>query len=88
MKQLDVLETVAWGEKHFGSVITGGGLLLRDVRRAIRDGLIVSAGQVIVCDGDGFGLEPERYREGFKLTDAGRAVVAEAKALARLAEGV
>jgi hypothetical protein len=32
---------------------------------------------VVVCDGEGFTIQPERWRTGYVLTDAGRAVVEE-----------
>ena len=72
MKLQDTLETVAWGEEHFGSVTTGGPLRKRDVDAAIRKGLVVEVGAVTLCDGDGFTIHPERYRTGYKLTEAGR----------------
>jgi hypothetical protein len=72
MKLQDTLETVAWGEEHFGSVTTGGPLRKRDVDAAIRKGLVVEVGAVTLCDGDGFTIHPERYRTGYRLTAAGR----------------
>jgi len=41
---------------------------------------------VVMCDGDGFHKEPERYRVGYELTDAGRMHVAriDAEEQARL----
>lgn len=74
----DVLEAVAWGEEHFGSVVAGGPLKKRDIERAVKKGLVESTGPVAVCDADGFTLQPERYRTGYVLTEEGR------KALARM----
>ena len=34
--------------------------------------MVKSIGPVPLCDGDGFTIEPERYREGWVLTDAGK----------------
>jgi hypothetical protein len=43
----------------------------RDMIRAVKQGLAES-GMCVVCDGDGFHLEPEREREGWTLTPLGR----------------
>ena len=75
MKQGDVLVDVAWGMHFFGSVCTGRGLPRRDMLRAQADGLVESFGQVTMCDGDGFTIEPERYREGWVLTENGKTVL-------------
>jgi hypothetical protein len=75
MKLLDVLETVKWGEEHFGSVITNRQLPRRDVLKAVDKGFVQSAGMVLVCDEEGHHKEPERYREGFKLTEKGKEVL-------------
>lgn len=72
MKLSDVLETVEWGEKNFGSVVTGGGLTKRNIDSAISKGLVKRAGRVTLCDDDGFTIQPERYREGYRLTAKGR----------------
>lgn len=72
MDLTNTLSTTAWAMHHFGSVCTGGNLQLRDIKRAISKGLIESVGSVPICDGDGFAVLPERYREGFRLTDAGK----------------
>ena len=77
MKQGDVLYYAAWGMFFFGSVCTGRGLPRRDMLRAQADGLVKSIGQVTMCDGDGFTIEPERYREGWILTDAGKDALRE-----------
>lgn len=39
----------------------------------VAKGLLTFAGQARVVDGDGYALQPERYRDGWELTDAGRA---------------
>lgn len=75
MKQRDVLDTVAWAEKHFGSLVTNRQCPRRAVMRAVAAGLVRSAGVVELCDDDGFTRTPERQREGFVLTDAGRAAL-------------
>jgi hypothetical protein len=77
MTAVDVLEWLEWGEKNFGSLATSRQVRRRDVLRAVERGLAQSVGDVVMCDGDGWIIEPERYREGFTLTDAGRAKLAE-----------
>lgn len=75
MKLTDTLSTTAWAMHHFGSICTGGNLKRRDIRRAEEKGLVESVGMVAMCDGDGFTIDPERYREGFKLTKDGEAML-------------
>lgn len=75
MKDENVLIWADWGERHFGSVTTSRFLPLRDVRRCVERGLLKSVGLVTLCDDDGFTLDPERFREGYVLTEAGRAAL-------------
>lgn len=77
MNLYETLDTVAWGEKHFGCVIAGGPLKLRDIQRAKAKGFVESVGIVAVCDDDGALKQPERYREGFTLTESGKAKLRE-----------
>jgi hypothetical protein len=35
-------------------------------------GLVKDAGFAVACDGDGFALQPERYRQGWTITEAGK----------------
>ena len=77
MKLPEILSTTAWAMHHFGSVCSGGTLKRRDIRRAESKGLLESVGDVPVCDGDGFTIEPERYREGFRLTERGESMLRE-----------
>lgn len=74
MKRQQVLEAVAWAEDLYGSLISGGRYTRRDLMRCVKAGLVESAGMVVVMDGD-FAKDPERYREGFKLTAAGRRLI-------------
>lgn len=69
---LDTLQLLQWGMKNFGSVCTNQNLPKRDMRRAIASGYAKSIGQVVLCDDDGCALVPERFREGFVLTDLGK----------------
>lgn len=73
-KQRDAVEAIGWGMRHFGSVVTNRHVRRRTVQALIRKGLAESVGRVQLCDDDGFMCEPERYREGFRLTHAGRDV--------------
>ena len=77
MKQGDVLVDVAWGMHFFGSVCTGRGCPRRDMIRTRDAGLVESIGQVVMCDDDGFTIEPERYREGWVLTESGKTALRE-----------
>lgn len=74
--QQSALERVAWGTEHFGSLVTGRMTRKRTVISLFRRGLVADAGMVAVCDGDGFLLVPERYRQGWKITPAGRKALA------------
>lgn len=77
----DAVEAAEWAEEHFGSLHSGGGITLRRLRRLTERGFLVSVGPTVMCDGDGCALEPERYREGFRLTDKGRRELAEIRRL-------
>lgn len=75
MKLLDVLETVEWGMEHFGSVVTNRQLPKRDVMKAVDARLVRCIGEVALADGDGFTIEPERYRLGYVLTRVGKSTL-------------
>lgn len=68
----NVLESVADCEQLFGSLITNSVCTRRDVMRCVRAGLVKSVGPVTLMDDDDSPVEPERFREGFRLTEAGR----------------
>lgn len=76
--QRDAVGTIAWGHRHFGSVLTGRQNRRSTVLKLVALGIAESAGQVMVCDGDGFHIEPERWREGFRLTPEGLRIAADA----------
>jgi hypothetical protein len=76
----DRLEAVEWGEQHFGSRLTDREFPRRSMLRLVDRGLVASAGFVYVCDDDGCLRQPERIREGFKLTDLGRSWLAQWRA--------
>jgi hypothetical protein len=77
-RQRDVLEAA----EHMFRVLDGAALLTgRSIRAAVARqcvsrGWLVDSGPVLVLDGDGCALDPERYRHGYMLTDAGRAALA------------
>lgn len=72
MSQRDALRAVAWGTEHFGSLATGGNVRKRDMIALEKKGLVEDVGPVAMCDGDGFTIQPERYRQGWKITEAGK----------------
>jgi len=71
-RQRAALERVAWGTEHFGALVTGRVTRRADVLALRALGYVADAGMVAICDGDGFLLQPERYRQGWKITAAGR----------------
>lgn len=78
MAERDVLELAEWGEQNFGGgVVTNRVLRRREVLRAEARGLVKSLGRVPLCDDDGHIVMPERYREAWQLTEAGRIKLAE-----------
>jgi hypothetical protein len=70
------LETLEWGEKHFGSLATGRAFPRRVMLRLVSRGLVRSVGLVELCDDDGFTISPQRLGEGYVMTDAGRKALA------------
>lgn len=75
----NVLESLEWGERHFGGLLTGRQTRRRDMLRLVARGWARSQGAVYVCDDDGFLLQPERMREGFEMTPKGRAALTRAR---------
>ncbi len=73
----DLLGDVAWAMYYFGSIATGRGLPRRDMLKARDNGFVESAGEVAMCDADGCQIEPERWREGWRLTIKGQAKLRE-----------
>jgi hypothetical protein len=72
MRRADVLATIADAEDLYGSLVTTVRCRRRDVLRAVRAGLVRSIGLVRVVDEDRSPILPERWREGFVLTENGR----------------
>lgn len=71
-KQIEYLSNVHWAERHFGSYAPRGSIHLKSL---VEKGLVKSVGVVCLCDEDGGIKEPERYREGFVLTEDGNKVL-------------
>lgn len=78
-RQRAALERVAWGTEHFGALVTGRVTPVSVVRSLLHRGLVKDAGMISVCDGDGFLLQPERYRQGWAITEMGKAALREAE---------
>jgi hypothetical protein len=76
--QRAALERVAWGTKHFGALVTGRVTRKRDVIALFERGFVADAGMVAVCDGDGFLLQPQCYRQAWKITTKGKAALRRA----------
>jgi hypothetical protein len=77
------LEHADWAERQMGWNICGSRTYRRATLKGLEaKGLLISVGPVTMCDGDGFALEPERFRFGYALTNKGKYV------LSRLAEPV
>jgi hypothetical protein len=75
MKRRHVLEVIQDCEQLYGSLITNSLVTRRDVMRCVRAGLVKSAGLVLVMDENENPTDPERWREGFQLTEKGRRLV-------------
>lgn len=70
-------ETRAMGEarrcaRHGWAMGSGGDVRRSDIERLVVRGLLKDAGFCTVVDGDGYALVPERERQSWDLTDAGR----------------
>lgn len=68
------LHALRWGGDHFGGLLSSRADPLHVIRRLVSKGLAQSVGSVVVCDGDGHAVVPERYRDGWGLTDLGAQV--------------
>lgn len=47
-----------------------------DAIRLVARGMMQDGGMAVICDGDGFAKEPERYRQSYILTEQGRVFAA------------
>ncbi len=72
------IEKALHNERHFewAGLITSRAVPKRRMLRMVEKGLFREADSlVVVCDGDGCALVPERYRIGYELTDEGRSAL-------------
>jgi len=76
MKDQWLLHVIDVNRKGF-TVAFSCRLYPRKIAVQLVDEALLKETNAVVCDGDGFPLEPERHRIGFELTDAGRSKVAE-----------
>lgn len=74
--QLEALEWAEWGEDNFGGgYYTSRVSTKRTAEQCVASGWLERR-SLVDCDGDGYHKEPERWRNGYVLTDAGRACLA------------
>jgi hypothetical protein len=76
--QANAIGTIAWAQDNFGSFAPGRQIRRATVLKLVELGLAESVGMVAMCDDHGSLKQPERYREGFKLTGAGLAYAVDA----------
>lgn len=76
-RERDLLQDIAWGTEHFGSLVTRAKVT---AGRLVAKKLARSVGQVLVVDGDGFAVQPERWRHGWTITEKGKRWLARAGA--------
>lgn len=85
--QRDAIESIYWAMNNFGSLVTNRALPRSRVLRLVELGLVKSIGDVVMCDDDGFTIQPERYREGFRLTSEGLKIHAKIVSAKGLIDG-
>lgn len=76
---IDTIQAVAHCDGFGWKFCTGRSIRLRDVRRLVARRMMRDAGLASAVDGDGWTIQPERWRQSWELTDAGRAEVAKIK---------
>ncbi len=74
-KLYDLMEAVKGQQRHFDAA-SRRALQGHDINAGLAAGVIVSVGDVTICDADGSPLEPEESDEGFALTDEGNSLLA------------
>lgn len=72
----DALEFAEWGAQHFTGVMPGRQHPARDFRRVEAKGHVRQEA-LVLCDGDGFTVQPERWRTGYVITKAGKRALAQ-----------
>lgn len=85
----DALDHLGHMARFGWAALTGRGIRRNSMVRLSALGLVRDAGLVAVAvvDGDGFTLEPERFRQAWELTDAGKAEIERLKHAKRLLSG-
>lgn len=68
-RERKLLRSIAWGTEHFGALATRATVT---ARRLEEKGLAKYKGLGVVCDGDGFALQPERERDCWAITAKGK----------------
>jgi hypothetical protein len=68
-KQSSALAHVRWACEHFDGASTGGAFTARIARSLEAKGLIEDGGDGVMVDGDGFTIQPERWRRLWKLRE-------------------
>lgn len=75
-RQLDALEWAEWGADNFG----GGYFTSRSATKKCAEQCVargwLERRRLVACDDDCHALEPERWRNGYALTEAGRQCLA------------
>jgi hypothetical protein len=79
-KHLQILKDMRRREGHGMATLTNRQLPLKTMKRLESLGFVKDAGLVAVCDGDGFTVQPERWRQGWTLTHAGQDLVGASNA--------
>jgi hypothetical protein len=68
----DLLAHAVWAkDKMNWGVFTNSTYRKSVAKKLVARGWLVPS-ELMVCDDDGFSVEPERYRDGYELTNAGR----------------
>lgn len=73
--QRRALEHAAHCAKFGWAFATGQSVTKKAVDALVQKGLVRDAGEAAMVDGDGFTIQPERWRQCWELTDEGRRVV-------------
>lgn len=76
-RERELLRQLAWGTKHFGSFAPRGKVT---VRKLEAKGLAKYKGLGVVVDGDGWALQPERWRDCWAITAKGKRWLAKERA--------
>jgi hypothetical protein len=76
--EVDALLAALHADEQMGwCLTTSHETRLRTVMRLVAKCLLVDAGEVRICDGDGYAKVPERHRQGWKLTTEGKRIAGD-----------